>query len=317
MSSGSLYSHRKIHQENAQFECEECHRKFVQKINYIHHIKKHIGDRPYACLNCDKSFFEKSQLQRHQNFHEKVRNFVCPVCQKSYKTARCLKVHSAIHLDAKKFICGECNKGFLSSAKLKQHSNIHTGLRPYKCKYCERDFTNFPNWLKHIRRRHKVDHRTGEKLDTMPQFMLKKKTSTKKPKTKTVESDQNPKTKQEVPDNENQSNLLGVETFSNGGIFFSTEISNIDLNLVSKDDLIQPIMNDELDKIMPEVGSNFYQGDTNFCLLQSDGMRIGQDDEILKIKFEKFDGLLDEHAVDGTQKFIKKGECDFFFGCCL
>lgn len=47
---------------------------------------------------------------------------------------------------------------------MKQHSNIHTGERPYKCKYCSRDFTNFPNWLKHIRRRHKVDHKTGEQL---------------------------------------------------------------------------------------------------------------------------------------------------------
>lgn len=47
---------------------------------------------------------------------------------------------------------------------LKQHYNVHTGERPYACKYCERKFTNYPNWLKHTRRRHKVDHKTGEEL---------------------------------------------------------------------------------------------------------------------------------------------------------
>lgn len=41
---------------------------------------------------------------------------------------------------------------------------MHTGERPYACKYCERTFTNYPNWLKHTRRRHKVDHKTGEEL---------------------------------------------------------------------------------------------------------------------------------------------------------
>jgi hypothetical protein len=44
---------------------------------------------------------------------------------------------------------------------LQQHYNIHTGERPYACKFCERTFTNYPNWLKHTRRRHKADPRGG------------------------------------------------------------------------------------------------------------------------------------------------------------
>lgn len=75
--------------------------------------------------------------------------------------------------------CSSCEKTFLSTSKLKQHLNIHTGSRPYKCDYCPKDFTNFPNWLKHTRRRHKVDHKTGEKLVVMPKFLNKdKKTPT-------------------------------------------------------------------------------------------------------------------------------------------
>lgn len=47
---------------------------------------------------------------------------------------------------------------------LQQHYNCHTGERPFACKYCDRTFTNYPNWLKHTRRRHKVDHKTGISL---------------------------------------------------------------------------------------------------------------------------------------------------------
>lgn len=66
-----------------------------------------------------------------------------------------------------------CSKTFLSTSKLKQHLNIHSGDRPFKCRHCPKDFTNFPNWLKHTRRRHKVDHKTGEKLVVMPKFLDK------------------------------------------------------------------------------------------------------------------------------------------------
>lgn len=55
----------------------------------------------------------------------------------------------------------------------------YSGARPYKCKYCTRDFTNFPNWLKHIRRRHKVDHKTGEQLEEMPNFLIKERKENK------------------------------------------------------------------------------------------------------------------------------------------
>lgn len=92
-----------------------------------------------------------------------------------YKTKRDLKLHLMVHSVQRPHKCSSCEKTFLSTSKLKQHLNIHTGSRPYKCEYCPKDFTNFPNWLKHTRRRHKVDHKTGEKLTVMPKFLNKDK----------------------------------------------------------------------------------------------------------------------------------------------
>ncbi|XP_053670091.1 zinc finger protein 660-like [Anopheles nili] len=246
LSMGSLYSHRKIHSESPKFSCSECGRRFVQKINLIQHHKTHLGERPFQCEQCDKAFCEKAHLQRHLNYHSKERPFRCNLCGKSYKTERCLKVHSAVHNNERPFVCPECNKGFLSSSKLRQHSNIHSGLRPFKCKYCTRDFTNFPNWLKHIRRRHKVDHRTGEKLDSVPKFMTKNKKDAEGGRKKEPQprSGVNEKPRKRTV----KSAIPPPEVHKEESLPYFSESSNIDLNLVCKDDLLQPLA-DEMEDI--------------------------------------------------------------------
>ncbi|XP_055905612.1 serendipity locus protein H-1 [Eupeodes corollae] len=170
---GSMWMHRKIHSDNKKYGCDICGQKFVQKINLTHHQRVHTAEKPYECAECPKRFQERSHLQRHQKYHAQTRPFRCEKCGKMYKTERCLKVHNLVHLEQRPFACQVCNKSFISNSKLKQHSNIHTGERPFKCNYCTRDFTNFPNWLKHTRRRHKVDHKTGELLEHMPSYCTK------------------------------------------------------------------------------------------------------------------------------------------------
>lgn len=96
--------------------------------------------------------------------HLDVRTFKCNTCGKMYKSENDLKMHNMIHSEQRPYVCTHCGKSFLSTSKLRQHYNVHTGARPYKCKYCTKDFTNYPNWMKHVRRCHKVDHKTGEPL---------------------------------------------------------------------------------------------------------------------------------------------------------
>lgn len=174
-----MWMHRKIHSDNKKYQCDICGQKFVQKINLTHHARIHSSEKPYECPECQKRFQERSHLQRHQKYHAQTRSYRCEKCGKMYKTERCLKVHNLVHLEQRPFACNVCDKSFISNSKLKQHSNIHTGMRPFKCNYCPRDFTNFPNWLKHTRRRHKVDHKTGEHLENIPSYCSKKSTTTK------------------------------------------------------------------------------------------------------------------------------------------
>uniref|UniRef100_A0A1B6DHH9 Protein krueppel n=1 Tax=Clastoptera arizonana TaxID=38151 RepID=A0A1B6DHH9_9HEMI len=168
-TKGGLTAHTNIHKLGRRFMCDLCGKTFSQKVNMQNHVKLHNNDRPYHCEKCGKSFAEKSHLNRHYIYHSEKRPFKCLICSKMYKTERCLKIHNLIHSENRPFICTYCNKGFLSVTKLKQHCNIHTGERPYKCKYCDRTFTNYPNWLKHIRRRHKVDHKTGMSIEVKEQ----------------------------------------------------------------------------------------------------------------------------------------------------
>ncbi|XP_073818870.1 wings down [Musca autumnalis] len=189
---GSMWMHRKIHTENKKYGCEICGQKFVQKINLTHHQRIHTSEKPYECSECQKRFQERSHLQRHQKYHAQTRSYRCEKCGKMYKTERCLKVHNLVHLEQRPFACTVCDKSFISNSKLKQHSNIHTGERPFKCNYCPRDFTNFPNWLKHTRRRHKVDHKTGEMLENIPSYCSKKSTRTPKEKKPTGTDIKNP-----------------------------------------------------------------------------------------------------------------------------
>lgn len=56
-----------IHTGNRPYKCEECSHSFIQKVDYLTHIRrKHTGEKPYECKVCDKRFVEFSVLQRHK-----------------------------------------------------------------------------------------------------------------------------------------------------------------------------------------------------------------------------------------------------------
>lgn len=204
-----------VHRLGRRFMCEICGNTFTQKVNMQQHLKQHTGERPWPCDECDKSFAEKSHLSRHKSLHKIDRPYICELCGSSFKTERCRKVHYKVHDEVRDHKCETCGKTFLSTSKLKQHNNTHTGERPYECSYCERTFTNYPNWLKHTKRKHKVHHITGERLSNseLPKNTKTKKASNKPNKVDPVQEvlkeDVKPVVHPDVSDiSEGQDNLL-------------------------------------------------------------------------------------------------------------
>lgn len=46
---------------------------------------------------------------------------------------------------------------FFSAGVLTTHRRQHTGERPYSCLECQHHFTNWPNYNKHMKRRHGIN----------------------------------------------------------------------------------------------------------------------------------------------------------------
>ncbi|XP_077288397.1 uncharacterized protein LOC143912842 [Arctopsyche grandis] len=166
-SATGLRMHMLKHKVGQYLMCATCGKKFTQQANLKIHMESHVNSNPYLCEFCPRTFTNKSKLESHLVAHSNDRQFLCQICNKSYKTRRYLSDHHKLHTEAATLFCKVCNKGFFNSLKLKDHMNVHTGEKPYACKYCTRLFANYPNWLKHVRRVHKVDHKTGKPLTSV------------------------------------------------------------------------------------------------------------------------------------------------------
>lgn len=245
-----------------------------------------------------------------------------------YKTKRDLKLHLMVHEVSRPHKCVECDKTFLSTSKLKQHLNIHSGARPFKCRHCPKDFTNFPNWLKHTRRRHKVDHKTGEKLMVMPNFLKKaNKNSKNAPKsdeinTNTKSSDSN---KLKIDNNE-QNIVYHVKCEEPLDIEYIETENNVTENLL-QDELLMNQSNEMTDAFTSN--SNMIQNNPSTdlstitvnnrtlplntsddleraaSLLMQQSLDLEDDLEYTNIKSETFDTLAYENSYTTIQDIDK------------
>ncbi|XP_055314810.1 zinc finger protein 211-like [Sitodiplosis mosellana] len=321
----SLSMHSKIHSNDRQYGCMICEQKFVQKINLINHLKVHNTTKTHSCNECGKSFVGQSQLLRHCTQHTNIRSFECEICKKFYKTKRDLKLHLMVHSSQRPHKCGMCSKTFLSTSKLKQHLNIHSGDRPFKCRHCPKDFTNFPNWLKHTRRRHKVDHKTGEKLVVMPKFLDKANKAGKMKATKRSKATDNNNDNAAVSSNTtiqmNDETKVKVE----GGIQNSNSGDNrlADLTTISSSSMDQDVLlTQALDKctmpfVVTKSGSEHSTITVNnrtlplntsddleraASLLMHQTLDLEDDFEFVNIKSETFDPIVSDITDDFQQQ---------------
>ena len=103
------------------FPCDECPKKFFQKVHLQAHARTHTGEKPYQCNVCHNKFAQESVLMRHMLKHTGVKNHECHVCRKT----------------------------FSRKAGLGNHMRTHDGERPYSCNRCQKTFKEKSSEIRH------------------------------------------------------------------------------------------------------------------------------------------------------------------------
>ncbi|XP_011311350.1 zinc finger protein 577 [Fopius arisanus] len=153
----NLVTHKRIHSGVRNFTCDQCGKSFIQKGNLEAHFLTHSADKPYNCSLCTKAFKTPLQLKKHETVHTGDKPHQCAVCGRTFREKGTLREHHRIHTGAMPFTCEFCGKCFRFKGILTTHRRQHTGERPYSCLECQHHFTNWPNYNKHMKRRHGIN----------------------------------------------------------------------------------------------------------------------------------------------------------------
>lgn len=153
----NLMAHKRIHSGIRDFTCDQCGKSFVQKGNLDNHMLTHTMARPFTCHTCGKAFKTAVRLRKHSSVHSGLKPHQCDVCGRQFRERGTLKEHHRIHTGAMPFTCEYCGKSFRFKGVLTTHRRQHTGERPYSCLECQHHFTNWPNYNKHMKRRHGIN----------------------------------------------------------------------------------------------------------------------------------------------------------------
>ncbi|KAF2734930.1 hypothetical protein EJ04DRAFT_223386 [Polyplosphaeria fusca] len=84
--------------ENAQYQCEICHRLFQRSYNHKTHMETHNPrrkrDHPCPHEGCVKSFVRKTDLDRHDiSVHQKLKEYPCSKCNAQFARKDTLRRH--------------------------------------------------------------------------------------------------------------------------------------------------------------------------------------------------------------------------------
>ncbi|GJQ83580.1 hypothetical protein Trydic_g10927 [Trypoxylus dichotomus] len=153
----NLMAHKRIHAGVRDYTCDQCGKSFVQKGNLDNHLLTHTAARPFSCATCGKAFKTHIRLRKHSSVHSGLKPHKCDVCGREFRERGTLKEHHRIHTGAMPFTCEFCGKSFRFKGVLTTHRRQHTGERPYSCLECQHHFTNWPNYNKHMKRRHGIN----------------------------------------------------------------------------------------------------------------------------------------------------------------
>ncbi|XP_039961835.1 transcription factor grauzone-like [Bactrocera tryoni] len=158
----TLYvDHIQLHKNPDFFKCCICNKQLISRKNYANHMHSlHPAEEnlQFACKLCPKKFSKQYILDSHIKMRHMPKDHICNLCDKAFASIWILKQHEkAVHRNEFESVCEICGKRLRNAANLQYHmDNIHnTEPRPeVECTLCHK-------WLKSDRslRKHMISHR--------------------------------------------------------------------------------------------------------------------------------------------------------------
>ncbi|XP_044736748.1 zinc finger protein 425-like [Chrysoperla carnea] len=151
--------------DEAIYECNTCHRRYVRKSSLLLH-KKHKcgqaqnfscelceykthykGKRPFKCDTCTRSYMYRSGLYLHKRYEcGKDPMFSCHLCtyraHQRHSVKRHLKIKHNLcvnmHYFGRPFFCSKCNRAYKHKWSLVHHCRYECGKEPsFRCNSCD------------------------------------------------------------------------------------------------------------------------------------------------------------------------------------
>lgn len=150
-----LEQHERTHEENRQFCCEICGRRYKEKTDLSKHVKKiHLNlprkqtnkkkvvtKEEFQCELCSKIILGENSYLTHKILHNiPPGSLECSECGMKLKNEKSIKTHVFRQHLPKKFVCRFCGHPWRYKSELIQHEMIHTDTRPFECTKCNFKF---------------------------------------------------------------------------------------------------------------------------------------------------------------------------------
>ncbi|XP_071787722.1 insulinoma-associated protein 1a-like [Asterias amurensis] len=127
--------------EEGQYECEQCGKKFRRPANLRKHMQHHGEEETYPCQYCGQMFSSLTSRAKHVLSHA---------------------------VGPKEVNCDVCGGSYQNKMALEQHVRLHHSNEVYPCKYCSSNFTSSPGLTRHINKRHPSENRQVILLQQLP-----------------------------------------------------------------------------------------------------------------------------------------------------